>query len=84
MKSKRALFRSMLSLTLGAILLGNSSKPIAKKQFELTYYDIREQLIDKLPVSDKRKEVKQDLLDLKLSKTDYHFITLKDKYKDEE
>ena len=43
-----------------------------------------QQLVDKLPVSDKRKEVKQDLLDLKLSKTDYHFITLKDKYKNEE
>jgi phosphoenolpyruvate carboxylase len=40
-----------------------------------------QQLVDKLPVSDKRKEVKQDLLNLKLSKTDYHFITLKDKYK---
>jgi len=43
-----------------------------------------QQLVDKLPVSDKRKEVKQDLIDLKLSKTDYHFITLKDKYKNEE
>ena len=42
-----------------------------------------QQLIDKLPVSKKRKEAKQDLLDLKLSKTDYHFATLKDKYKDE-
>lgn len=42
-----------------------------------------QQLIDKLPVSKKRKEAKQDLLDLKLSKTDYHFVTLKDKYKDE-
>ena len=49
MKSKRALFRSMLSLTLGAILLGNSSKPIAKKQFELTYYDIREDILQVLP-----------------------------------
>jgi phosphoenolpyruvate carboxylase len=43
-----------------------------------------QQLVDKLPVSDKRKEVKQDLLNLKLSKTDYHFITLQDKYKNEE
>ena len=43
-----------------------------------------QQLVDKLPVSDKRKEVKQDLLNLKLSKTDYHFVTLKDKYKNEE
>ena len=43
-----------------------------------------QQLVDRLPVSDKRKEVKQDLLNLKLSKTDYHFITLKDKYKNEE
>ena len=43
-----------------------------------------QQLIDRLPVSAKKEEAKQDLLDLKLSKTDYHFITLKDKYKDEE
>lgn len=43
-----------------------------------------QQLVDKLPVSDKKEEAKQDLLDLKLSKTDYHFITLRDKYKDEE
>jgi len=43
-----------------------------------------QQLVDKLPISDKRKEVNQDLLNLKLSKTDYHFITLKDKYKNEE
>ncbi len=43
-----------------------------------------QQLIDNLPIGSKRKEAKSDLLQLKLSKTDYHFITLKDKYKDEE
>jgi hypothetical protein len=41
-----------------------------------------QQLIDKLPVGNKRKEVKEDLLKLKLSKTDYHFITLANKYKE--
>lgn len=39
-----------------------------------------QQLIDKLPRGTKRKSVKEDLLALKLSKTDYHYITLKDKY----
>ena len=43
-----------------------------------------QQLVDKLPPCIKREHVMQDLIDLKLSKTDYHFITLKDKYKDEE
>ncbi len=38
-----------------------------------------QQLIDKLPVGNKRKEVKEDLLKLKLSKTDYHYITLANK-----
>ena len=50
MRSIRALFTSMLILT---TLWGDkpkeSSLPIAKKQFELTYYDIREEIIDKLP-----------------------------------
>jgi predicted nucleic acid-binding protein len=41
-----------------------------------------QQLIDKLPVSDKRKEAKSDLLKLKLSKTDCHYIMLADKYKE--
>ena len=41
-----------------------------------------QQLIDKLPVSNKRKEAKKDLLNLKLSKTDYHYIMLADKYKE--
>jgi hypothetical protein len=41
-----------------------------------------QQLIDKLPIGSKRKEVKEDLLKLKLSKTDYHYIMLADKYKE--
>lgn len=41
-----------------------------------------QQLIDNLPPCKKRKEAKQDLLDLKLSKEDKYYITLEDKYKD--
>ena len=40
-----------------------------------------QQLIDKLPVSAKRKEAKKDLLELKLSDNDKHFILLQNKYK---
>ena len=43
-----------------------------------------QQPVDKLPPCIKREHVMQDLIELKLSKTDYHFITLKDKYKNEE
>ena len=39
-----------------------------------------QQLIDKLPISAKRKEAKKDLLELKLSKNDKHFILLQNKY----
>ena len=50
MRSIRALFTSMLILT---TLWGDkpkgSSLPIAKKQFELTYYDIREGITEELP-----------------------------------
>ena len=54
MRSIRALFTSMLSL----IILSNplcadhpkgSKPPVAKKQFELTYYDIREDIVTVLP-----------------------------------
>jgi hypothetical protein len=41
-----------------------------------------QQLMDKLPVGNKRKEVKEDLLKLKLSNTDYHYIMLANKYKE--
>ena len=40
-----------------------------------------QQLIDRLPISNKRKEAKQDLLNLKLNKSQYHNILLFDKYK---
>jgi hypothetical protein len=40
-----------------------------------------QQLIDRLPVSNKRKEAKEDLLNLKLNKSQYHNIVLFDKYK---
>tara|TARA_B100000575_G_scaffold269938_1_gene250020 strand:+ start:40 stop:390 length:351 start_codon:yes stop_codon:yes gene_type:complete len=53
MNTIRALFTSALILTtLNTCLHGNEGKnrhPIAKKQFELTYYDIREEILDKLP-----------------------------------
>ena len=52
MKPLRVLFTSILMITtLTTGLNGNegSSLPIAKKQFELTYYDIREDIIDRLP-----------------------------------
>ncbi len=41
-----------------------------------------QQLIDRLPACKKRQEAKKDLLDLKLSKTDYHYISLQNKYRD--
>ena len=41
-----------------------------------------QQLIDNLPTGKKRKEAKDDLLSLKLSNSDYHYIMLADKYKD--
>jgi len=41
-----------------------------------------QQLIDKLPICSKRKEAKRDLLELKLSDSDYHHIMLADKYKE--
>ena len=40
-----------------------------------------QQLIDKLPISNKRKEAKEDLLNLKLSSDDKFFISLANKYK---
>ena len=43
-----------------------------------------QQLVDKLPACIKREHVMQDLIDLKLSKSDYHYVSLKNKYKDEE
>jgi len=41
-----------------------------------------QQLIDRLPISSKRKEAKRDLLELKLSNSYYHYISLADKYKE--
>jgi len=41
-----------------------------------------QQLIDKLPIGKKRKEAKRDLLELKLSDSDYHHISLANKYKE--
>ena len=41
-----------------------------------------QQLIDKLPACIKRQEAMDDLIDLKLSKSDYHYVSLRDKYKE--
>tara|TARA_B100001113_G_scaffold330451_1_gene306076 strand:+ start:73 stop:420 length:348 start_codon:yes stop_codon:yes gene_type:complete len=52
MNITRVLFTSILTLTtLTTDLNGNegSSLPIAKKSFELTYYDIREDIVKVLP-----------------------------------
>ena len=48
MRSIRVLFTSILCLST-LLANGKSRHPIAKKSFELTYYDIREEIIDKLP-----------------------------------
>ena len=41
-----------------------------------------QQLIDKLPPCIRRQDAMDDLIDLKLSESDYHYISLKNKYKD--
>ena len=41
------------------------------------------QLIDKLPRGEKRREVMNDYLQLKLSEDDKYFLTLTNKYKNE-
>lgn len=41
------------------------------------------QLIDELPRGEKRREVMNDYLQLKLSEDDKYFLTLTNKYKDE-
>jgi predicted metalloenzyme YecM len=41
-----------------------------------------QQLIDKLPACIRRQEAMDDLMDLKLSESDYHYISLKNKYKE--
>ncbi len=41
-----------------------------------------QQLIDKLPACIKRQEAMDDLIGLKLSKSDYHYVSLRDKYKE--
>ena len=42
----------------------------------------RRKLIQKLEAGSKRKEAKKDLLDLKLSDSDYHYVSLRNKYKE--
>ena len=49
MNITKVLFTSILSLATLLNANGKSTEPIAKKQFELTYYDIREEIMDKLP-----------------------------------
>ena len=49
MRSIRVLFTSILILTTLLQASGKSRHPIAKQDFELTYYDIRKDIIEKLP-----------------------------------
>ena len=49
MRSIRVLFTSILILTTLLQASGKRRHPIAKQDFELTYYDIREEIIEKLP-----------------------------------
>ena len=49
MNITKVLFTSILSLTTLLNANGKSREPIAKKQFELTYYDIREGITEALP-----------------------------------
>ena len=49
MNITKVLFTSILSLTTLLNANGKSREPIAKKQFELTYYDIREDIVTVLP-----------------------------------
>jgi len=42
-----------------------------------------QQLIDKLPVSNRREQAKQDLLKLKLTDNDKFYILLKHKYQND-
>ena len=49
MNITKVLFTSILSLTTLLNANGKSREPIAKKQFELTYYDIRQDIIEVLP-----------------------------------
>ena len=41
-----------------------------------------QQLVDELPLGNKKEEVKYDLLRLKISNSDYHYVLLAHKYKD--
>ena len=41
-----------------------------------------QQLVDELPLGNKKNEVKYDLLRLKISNSDYHYVLLAHKYKD--
>ena len=49
MKPLRVLFTSILCLSTLLQANGKSRHPIAKKSFELSYHDIREDIIDRLP-----------------------------------
>ena len=58
----------------------NNNKPL--NMYRRKLIQKLQQLIDKLEVGSKRKEAKKDLLDLKLSDSDYHYVSLRNKYKE--
>ena len=58
----------------------NNNKPL--NMYRRKLIQKLQQLIDKLEVGSKRKEAKKDLLDLKLSNSDYHYVSLRNKYKE--
>ncbi len=58
----------------------NNNKPL--NMYRRKLIQKLQQLIDKLEAGSKRKEAKKDLLDLKLSDSDYHYVSLRNKYKE--
>ena len=58
----------------------NNNKPL--NMYRRKLIQKLQQLIDKLEVGSKRKEAKKDLLDLKISDSDYHYVSLRNKYKE--
>ena len=58
----------------------NNNKPL--NMYSRKLIQKLQQLIDKLEAGSKRKEAKKDLLDLKLSDSDYHYVSLRNKYKE--
>ena len=58
----------------------NNNKPL--NMYRRKLIQKLQQLIDKLEAGSRRKEAKKDLLNLKLSDSDYHYVSLRNKYKE--